>query len=99
MQIENIKPLHDFVLIEPAEQETTLPSGLVIPDSAKEKPQKGRIVAAGNGKTKDNGEIKKLVVKVGDLVLYKKWGGTELKVEGKDLLMMREDDIIAVIKE
>jgi len=99
MKIENIKPLHDFVLIEPAEQETTLPSGLVIPDSAKEKPQRGKIVAAGNGKAKDNGEIKKLVVKVGDLVLYKKWGGTELKVEGKDLLMMREDDIIAVIKE
>jgi chaperonin GroES len=99
MKIENIKPLHDFVLIEPAEQETTLPSGLVIPDSAKEKPQRGKIVAAGAGKAKDNGEIKKLVVKVGDLVLYKKWGGTELKVDGKDLLMMREDDIIAVIKE
>jgi chaperonin GroES len=99
MKIENIKPLHDFVLIEPAEQETTLPSGLVIPDSAKEKPQRGKIVAAGTGKTKDNGEVKKLAVKVGDLVLYKKWGGTELKVEGKDLLMMREDDIIAVIKE
>ena len=99
MKIENIKPLHDFVLIEPAEQETTLPSGLVIPDSAKEKPQRGKIVAAGTGKAKDNGEIKKLVVQVGDLVLYKKWGGTELKVDGKDLLMMREDDIIAVIKE
>jgi chaperonin GroES len=99
MKIENIKPLHDFVLIEPAVQETTLASGIVLPDSAKEKPQRGTIVAAGAGKAKDNGEIRKLVVKVGDLVLYKKWGGTELKIEGKDLLMMREDDIIAVINE
>jgi chaperonin GroES len=99
MKIKDIKPLHDFVLIEPVEQETTLPSGIVLPDSAKEKPQKGKIVATGSGKTKENGEIKKLVVKVGDLVLYKKWGGTELKIEGKDLLMMREDDLIAVISE
>lgn len=99
MKIKDIKPLHDFVLIEPAEQETTLPSGLVLPDSAKEKPQKGKIVAAGPGKSKDNGEIKKISVKVGDLVMYKKWGGTELKIEGKDLLMMREDDLIAVIIE
>jgi chaperonin GroES len=99
MTIDQIKPLHDFVLIEPMEQETTLPSGIVLPDSAKEKPQKGKILATGQGKSNDRGEIKALVVKKGEIVMYKKWGGTELKIDNKNLLLMREEDLIAVINE
>lgn len=99
MTIDKIKPLQDFVLIEPIEQETTLPSGIVLADTAKEKPQKGKIIAVGPGKTSDKGESKAISVKAGDMVFYKKWGGTELKIEGKDLLLMREDDLIALILE
>lgn len=99
MTIDKIKPLQDFVLIEPIEQETTLPSGIVLADTAKEKPQKGKIIAVGPGKTSDKGDSKAISVKAGDMVFYKKWGGTELKIEGKDLLLMREDDLIALILE
>jgi chaperonin GroES len=99
MKIEHIKPLHDFVLIEPQEQETTLPSGIVLPDTAKEKPQRGLILATGPGKNNEKGELKSLTVKSGDKVLYKKWGGTEVKIEGKNLLIMREEDLIAVIND
>ncbi|MGI9546251.1 MAG: co-chaperone GroES [Flavobacteriaceae bacterium] len=88
----NIKPLADRVLIEPMEAETKTASGLYIPDTAKEKPQKGKVVAVGPG-TKDE----KLTVKVGDTVLYGKYAGTELKLEGNDYLMMRESDILAII--
>ncbi len=99
MTIDQIKPLHDFVLIEPLEQETKLPSGIVLPDSAKEKPQKGKILAVGQGKSNDKGEIKPLIVKKGEVVMYKKWGGTEIKIDNKNLLLMREEDLIAVINE
>lgn len=88
----NIKPLADRVLVEPMEAETTTASGIIIPDNAKEKPQKGNVVAIGNGKKDEP-----LTVKVGDTVLYGKYGGTELKLEGKDYLMMRESDILAII--
>ncbi len=88
----NIKPLADRVLVEPAAAETTTASGLIIPDNAKEKPQKGIIVAVGTG-TKDE----PLTVKVGDTILYGKYAGTELKHEGKDYLIMRESDIFAII--
>ncbi|MUU77995.1 co-chaperone GroES [Winogradskyella endarachnes] len=88
----NIKPLADRVLIEPKQAETKTASGIIIPDNAKEKPQEGTVVAIGNG-TKDE----PLTVKVGDTVLYGKYGGTELKLEGKDYLMMRESDILAII--
>ena len=88
----NIKPLADRVLIAPAPAETTTASGLIIPDNAKEKPQKGTVVAIGNGKKDEP-----LTVKVGDSVLYSKYGGTDLKLEGKDYLMMRESDILAII--
>ena len=88
----NIKPLADRVLVEPAAAETTTASGLIIPDTAKEKPQKGTIVAVGNG-TKDES----LTVKVGDTVLYGKYAGTDLKFEGKDYLIMREADVLAII--
>ena len=87
-----IKPLADRVLIEPMEAETKTASGIYIPDTAKEKPQQGKVVAVGPG-TKDE----KLTVKVGDTVLYGKYSGTELKLEGNDYLMMRESDILAII--
>ncbi len=88
----NIKPLADRVLVEPAPAETTTASGLIIPDSAKEKPLKGIVVAVGNG-TKDN----PITVKEGDTVLYGKYAGTELAYEGNDYLIMRESDIFAII--
>jgi chaperonin GroES len=88
----NITPLADRVLVEPAAAETKTASGLIIPDTAKEKPQKGTVVAIGNGKKDEP-----LIVKVGDTVLYGKYGGTELKLEGTDYLMMRESDILAII--
>jgi chaperonin GroES len=88
----SIKPLADRVLVEPLEAETTTASGIIIPDTAKEKPQKGTVVAVGPG-TKDE----KLTVKVGDTVLYGKYSGTELKLEGTEYLMMRESDILAIV--
>lgn len=88
----SIKPLADRVLVEPVAAETKTASGIYIPDTAKEKPQKGKIVAVGNGK-KDH----EMTVKVGDTVLYSKYGGTELKHEGVDYLIMREDDILAIV--
>ena len=88
----NIKPLSDRVLVEPMAAETKTASGLYIPETAKEKPQQGKVVAVGSGK-KDHD----MTVKVGDTVLYGKYSGTELKLEGNDYLMMREDDILAII--
>lgn len=87
-----IQPLSDRVLVEPQEAETKTASGIIIPDSAKEKPQKGTVIAVGNGK-KDH----EMTVKKGDTVLYGKYSGTDLKYEGKDYLIMREDDILAII--
>lgn len=88
----NIKPLADRVLIEPLEAETTTASGIIIPDNAKEKPQKGKVIAIGNG-TKDE----PITVKKGETVLYGKYAGTELKLDGKDYLIMRESDILAIV--
>ena len=88
----NIKPLADRVLLEPMEAETKTASGIIIPDNAKEKPQKATVVAVGRG-TKDN----PMTVKIGDTVLYGKYSGTELKFEGKDYLIMSEKDILAII--
>jgi chaperonin GroES len=88
----NIKPLADRVLIEPSQAETKTASGIIIPDNAKEKPQKGTVIALGKG-TKDE----PMTVKVGDAVLYGKYAGTELKLEGKDYLIMRESDILAIV--
>jgi len=88
----NIKPLSDRVLVEPMAAETQTTSGIIIPDTAKEKPQKGTVVAVGNGK-KDH----TMTVKVGDVVLYGKYSGTELKLDAKDYLIMREDDILAIV--
>ena len=88
----NIKPLSDRVLIEPVAAETKTASGIFIPDTAKEKPQKGTVVAVGDGSKKHT-----MTVKIGDSVLYGKYDGTELKLEGKDYLIMREEDILAII--
>lgn len=88
----NITPLADRVLVEPAAAETTTASGIIIPDTAQEKPQKGTIIAIGSGKKDEP-----MTVKVGDTVLYGKYSGTELKLEGKDFLIMREADILAII--
>ena len=94
----NIRPLHDRVIIKRMEEERTTPGGIVIPDSAAEKPIKGEVVAVGKGKRLDSGELRELDLKVGDKVLFGKFAGTEVKVEGEDVLVMREDDVMAVIE-
>jgi len=93
-----MRPLHDRVIVKRMEEERTSPGGIVIPDAAAEKPIKGEIVAIGNGKVLDNGDVRKLDVNVGDTVLFGKYAGTEVKVEGEELLVMKEDDIMAVIE-
>jgi chaperonin GroES len=95
----NIRPLHDRVIIRRMEEEKTSPGGIVIPDSAAEKPVKGQVVAVGKGKILDNGDIRPLDVKKGDLILFGKYSGTEVSVDGEELLVMREDDITAIINE
>lgn len=94
----NIKPLFDYLLIEPLDKETTTASGIVIPDTAKEKPQEGKVIAAGDGKLSDDGKVVPMTVKVGDTVMYKKWGGTEVKVEGKEHLLVKEEDVLAIVQ-
>jgi chaperonin GroES len=91
-----IRPLHDRVIVKRWEEEKTSPGGIVIPDSAAEKPVKGEVVAVGNGKILESGEIRALDLKVGDKILFGKYSGTEVKVDGEDLVVMREDDIMAV---
>lgn len=93
-----IRPLHDRVIIKRLEQETKSAGGIVIPDSAAEKPQRGEVIAVGNGKLLDNGEVRALDVKVGDTVLFGKYSGNEVKVDGDELVVMREDDIMAVLE-
>ena len=93
----NIRPLHDRVLVKRMEEETTSSGGIVIPDSATEKPQRGEIVAAGTGKRMESGEIVPLEVKVGDTVLFGKYSGTEVKELGEGMIVMREDDIMGVV--
>jgi chaperonin GroES len=93
----NIRPLHDRVIIKRKEEERTSPGGIVIPDTATEKPIRGEVVAVGKGKSTDSGDVRPLDVKVGDNVLFGKYSGTEVKVDGEDLLVMREEDIMAVI--
>jgi chaperonin GroES len=92
-----IKPLSDYILVEPVEKETTLPSGIVIPDTAKEKPQEGRIVAVGPGR-KEADKIVPMELKTGDIIIYKKWGGTEITSEGKEYLLVKEEDVLAIIE-
>ncbi|MDD3608825.1 MAG: co-chaperone GroES [Halothiobacillaceae bacterium] len=94
-----IRPLHDRVLIKRVEEERTTASGIVLPDSAAEKPNRGEVIAAGPGKSNEKGEIRPMGVSVGDLVLFGQYAGTKVKVDGEDLLMMGEDDILAVIEK
>ena len=93
-----LRPLQDRILVKRVEEETKTAGGLFIPETAKEKPQRGEIVAAGNGKKTEDGKVLPLDVKVGDKVLFGKYAGTEIKVEGEDFLIMREDDILAVVE-
>lgn len=92
----NIRPLHDRVVVKRMEEERTSAGGIVIPDSAAEKPQKGEVVAVGNGAVTDSGDVRSLDVKVGDQILFGKYSGTEIKVDGEDVLIMREEDILGV---
>ncbi len=94
-----IRPLHDRVVIKRLEEEKRTPGGIVIPDSAAEKPQKGEVLAIGNGKLLDSGEVLALDVKVGDKVLFGKFAGTEVKLDDGEVLVMREDDIMAVLEK
>ncbi len=93
-----IRPLHDRVVVRRMEEERTTAGGIVIPDSATEKPIQGEIIAAGNGKILENGTVRPLAVKVGDRVLFGKYSGTEVKLDGNDFLVMREEDIMGVIE-
>ncbi len=94
----NIRPLHDRVIVKRLEEERTSPGGIVIPDSATEKPMRGEVMAIGNGKIQDNGELRPLQVKVGDKVLFGKYSGTEVKIDGVEVVVMREEDIMAVLE-
>jgi len=94
----NVRPLHDRVIVRRLDEEEKSAGGIIIPDSAKEKPIQGEIIAAGNGKLLENGDIRPLDVKAGDTVIFSKYAGTELKLDGEELLMMREDDILGVVE-
>ncbi|MGX2031815.1 MULTISPECIES: co-chaperone GroES [Methylocaldum] len=94
-----IRPLNDRVIVRRLEEERTSPGGIVIPDTAAEKPMRGEVLAVGNGKTLDNGQVRALQVKAGDKVLFGKYSGTEVKLDGEDILVMREDDIMAVLED
>ena len=92
-----IRPLHDRVVIKRMEEERTSAGGIVIPDSATEKPIRGEVISVGKGKISDSGDVRPLDVKAGDEVLFGKYSGTEIKIDGEDLLVMREDDIMGVL--
>mgnify|MGYP001138522756 CR=1 FL=1 len=92
-----IRPLHDRVVIRRTEEERKSPGGIVIPDNAQEKPIQGEVIAVGHGKPLDNGQVRPMDVKVGDRVLFGKYSGSEVKIEGQEVLVMREEDIMAVL--
>ena len=94
---KTIRPLEDRILVKPEDADETLPSGLVIPDTAKEKPQEGTVLAVGPGKRSDTGDLIPVDVKEGDRVLYSKYGGTEIKVEGEELLILSARDVLAIV--
>ncbi len=93
----NLKPLHDRVIVKPATPEETTKGGIIIPDTAKEKPMQGSIIAVGTGKVAENGTVAPMTLKVGDTVLYGKYSGTEVSIDGDEYLIMREGDVFAVI--
>jgi chaperonin GroES len=93
-----IRPLHDRVIVKRLEEERTSPGGIVIPDTATEKPIQGKVIAVGKGKILEDGHVRPLDVKVGDKILFGKYSGTEVKVDGEDYLVMREEDVMAIIE-
>ena len=93
----NFKPLHDRIAVLPVQSEEKTTGGIIIPDTAKEKPMQGKVVAIGNGLRDKDGKLVPLEVKVGDIVMYGKWGGTEVKIDGKDLVIMKESDVMGII--
>ena len=93
----SLRPLHDRVLVKPLESDTKSAGGIIIPDTAQEKPQEGKVVAVGPGKRGDDGSVTPMDVKKGDRVLYGKWSGTEVKIEGEDMMIMSESDIMGVV--
>ena len=93
----SLRPLHDRVLVKPLESDTKTAGGIIIPDTAQEKPQEGKVVAVGPGKRGDDGSVTPMDVKKGDRVLYGKWSGTEVKIDGEDMMIMSESDIMGVI--
>ena len=93
-----IRPLHDRVIVKRLEEERTSPGGIVIPDSAAEKPVQGKIMAVGKGKILEDGTVRPLDVKVGDKILFGKYSGTEVKIDGEDLVVMREEDVMAIFE-
>ena len=93
-----IRPLHDRILVEPLEAEEKTASGIVIPDTAKEKQQRGKVIGVGKGKVNDKGNVVSLEVQPGDEVLYGKYSGTEIKIEGKEFLILKEEDVLAILK-
>jgi len=94
-----LRPLHDRIIVRRMDQETTTASGIVIPDAAAEKPDQGEVLATGNGKILDDGKVRPMALKVGDRVMFGKYAGQAVKVEGEELLVMREDDIVAIVEK
>ncbi|MDF1749008.1 MAG: co-chaperone GroES [Alphaproteobacteria bacterium] len=92
------RPLHDRVVVRRVEEDTKTAGGIIIPDTAKEKPMQGEVIAVGNGQIQEDGSVRALDVKAGDQVLFGKWSGTEVKIDGEDLLIMKESDILGVIE-
>jgi chaperonin GroES len=92
-----VRPLHDRLLVKRIEEKETVKGGIIIPDTAKEKPQEGEVIAVGNGKVLDNGTKLELDVKVGDKILFGKYSGTDIKIDGEEMLILREDEVLAVI--
>ena len=95
----NLKPLHDRVLVERVEQEDRTKGGIIIPDTAQEKPMEGKVISVGSGARNENGQVVALDVKKGDRILFGKWSGTEVKIDGKELLIMKESDIMGIIEK
>lgn len=94
----SVQPLGDRILVKPVDSEVKTKGGIILPDTAKEKPSKGKVVAVGKGKLLDDGKVKELEVKVGDTVLYGRYGGTEIKFKDEDMLILRESEVLAIVK-
>lgn len=93
-----LRPLHDRIIVERIEEDTTTAGGIIIPDSAKEKPQRGKVIAVGKGKIQEDGKVRPIDIQTGDTILFGKYAGTEVKIEDAERLIMREDDVLAIIE-